>query len=160
MLRHSADTNEALQRLEDLHRRVLRSQRLKLKLQETTDQPLFDESPPYPLTRKRINDINSSHSHCQRDVAVDLHLQPLAHGHACVLSTASISERIGHWEKILSGYEKNASALAKKMCLGNKGADFLPIGLDRQRRTRRSPPWRFRLVAHSLSFVLGRRSIR
>jgi hypothetical protein len=115
MLRHSADTNEARHRLEDLHRRVLRSQRLKVKLQETRGQPWSDESPPDPLTQKRINDINSSHPNCQRNAAVDLHLQLLAHGHACFLSSDSVKERNGHW-KVFFQDSKKMRPLWRRKC--------------------------------------------
>jgi hypothetical protein len=99
MLRHSADTNEALQRLDDLHRRSLRSRSLQVKQADTCPQPFSDESPPRPLTQKRNFDIDFSYSNCQRDAAVDLQLQPLPHGHSGVLSSRSIKKRIGRCGK-------------------------------------------------------------
>jgi hypothetical protein len=99
MLRHPADTNEALQRLDDLHRRIRRSQRLKVKQGDTWLQPLSDESPPHPIAQKRIYDINLSHSNCEPDAAVDLRLRPLPHGHSCVLSSDSIKKRISRCGK-------------------------------------------------------------
>lgn len=59
------------ERLLDLHRRNLRSQRLKTKHKETRPQPLSEGSPPHLPTQKRAYDIDSSHRNCEQNAAVE-----------------------------------------------------------------------------------------
>lgn len=105
------------ERLIDLHRRNLHSQRLKDEREQTRIRHSYSESPPDRLTQKRISALHSSNPNCQRNTAVDLYVQPLFCGRAWVVSSASKLGTIGHCGKKLALFEKNASALNKEMCL-------------------------------------------
>jgi hypothetical protein len=89
------------ERLIELHRRNLRSQRLKVNREYTRIQQSSHESPPHYLIKKRIYGIDSSNPNCQRNAAVDSYVQPLSCGPVWVVASGSKEGTIGHCEKNL-----------------------------------------------------------
>lgn len=105
------------ERLIELHRRNLHSQRLEVEREQMRIRHSFYESCPHAPTQGRICGIDSSKPNCQRNAAVDLYVQPLSRGHAWAVSSASKECTIGHCGKKLVKIPKKVSALAIQTCL-------------------------------------------